>query len=86
MVSKDAITICPYTYSTGRERKKLLQSCSNPWSVAECLGRVCCTCIPQKREDKEKQMAPQLTPDEMKAFVRQHFEDFVNNKKPPLPA
>jgi predicted ester cyclase len=26
-------------------------------------------------------MATQLTPDEMKAFVRQHFEDFVNNKK-----
>lgn len=22
-----------------------------------------------------------MTPDEMKAFVRQHFEDFVNNKK-----
>jgi predicted ester cyclase len=22
-----------------------------------------------------------LTPDEMKAFVRQHFEDFVNNRK-----
>ena len=26
-------------------------------------------------------MATQLTPDEMKAFVRQHFEDFINNKK-----
>jgi len=26
-------------------------------------------------------MATHLTPDEMKAFVRQHFEDFVNNKK-----
>lgn len=26
-------------------------------------------------------MATQLTPDEMKALVRQHFEDFVNNKK-----
>ena len=26
-------------------------------------------------------MASTLTPDEMKAFVRQHFEDFVNNKK-----
>lgn len=26
-------------------------------------------------------MAEQLTSDEMKAFVRQHFEDFVNNKK-----
>ena|SRR5579859_1888239 len=27
-------------------------------------------------------MPTQLTPDEMKAFVRQHFEDFINNKKP----
>jgi predicted ester cyclase len=26
-------------------------------------------------------MATHLTPEEMKAFVRQHFEDFVNNKK-----
>ena len=26
-------------------------------------------------------MATTLTTDEMKAFVRQHFEDFVNNKK-----
>ena len=26
-------------------------------------------------------MATQLSPDEMKAFVRQHFEDFINNKK-----
>ena len=26
-------------------------------------------------------MATQLTPEEMKAFVRQHFEDFVNHKK-----
>jgi predicted ester cyclase len=26
-------------------------------------------------------MATGLTTDEMKAFVRQHFEDFVNNKK-----
>ena len=26
-------------------------------------------------------MSTELTPDEMKAFVRQHFEDFVNNKK-----
>ncbi len=26
-------------------------------------------------------MATQLTPEEMKVFVRQHFEDFVNNKK-----
>ncbi|GCE28941.1 hypothetical protein KDA_44250 [Dictyobacter alpinus] len=26
-------------------------------------------------------MATQFTPEEMKAFVRQHFEDFVNNKK-----
>jgi len=25
-------------------------------------------------------MATQFTPDEMKAFVRQHFEDFVNNR------
>ncbi len=27
-------------------------------------------------------MATTLTTEEMKAFVRQHFEDFVNNKKP----
>lgn len=27
-------------------------------------------------------MATNLTPEEMKTFVRQHFEDFVNNKKP----
>ncbi len=26
-------------------------------------------------------MATHLTTDEMKAFVRQHFEDFVNNKR-----
>src|SRR5215469_14796242 len=26
-------------------------------------------------------MATQLTTEEMKAFVRQHFEDFVNNRK-----
>src|SRR5260370_39405237 len=26
-------------------------------------------------------MATHLIPEEMKAFVRQHFEDFVNNKK-----
>ena len=26
-------------------------------------------------------MATHLTPEEMKAFVRQHFEEFVNNKK-----
>jgi predicted ester cyclase len=26
-------------------------------------------------------MATTLTPDEMKAFVRRHFEDFVNNKR-----
>jgi predicted ester cyclase len=26
-------------------------------------------------------MATQLSPEEMKAFVRQHFEDFVNHKK-----
>ncbi len=26
-------------------------------------------------------MTTHLTPEEMKAFVRQHFEDFVNNKK-----
>jgi len=26
-------------------------------------------------------MATSLTTDEMKVFVRQHFEDFVNNKK-----
>lgn len=26
-------------------------------------------------------MATHLSPDEMKAFVRQHFEDFVNSKK-----
>ena len=26
-------------------------------------------------------MATDLTPKQMKAFVRQHFEDFVNNKK-----
>jgi hypothetical protein len=26
-------------------------------------------------------MATHLTPEEMKAFVRRHFEDFVNNKK-----
>ena len=26
-------------------------------------------------------MTSRLTPEEMKAFVRRHFEDFVNNKK-----
>ena len=26
-------------------------------------------------------MTTSLTPDQMKAFVQQHFEDFVNNKK-----
>jgi len=26
-------------------------------------------------------MATHLTADDMKAFVRQHFEDFVNNKR-----
>ena len=26
-------------------------------------------------------MATSLTPDQMKAFVRQHFEDFVNNRR-----
>ena len=26
-------------------------------------------------------MSTDLTPDEMKAFVRRHFEDFVNNKQ-----
>ena len=26
-------------------------------------------------------MATEMTPNEMKAFVRQHFEDFVNNEK-----
>ncbi len=26
-------------------------------------------------------MTSHLTPEEMKAFVRRHFEDFVNNKK-----
>jgi len=37
----------------------------------------------QKYKDKleEKRMATHLTPEEMKVFVRQHFEDFVNNKK-----
>jgi predicted ester cyclase len=30
---------------------------------------------------EESVMPTQLTLDEMKAFVRQHFEDFVNNKK-----
>jgi len=41
MVSRDATTICKYTYSTGRERKKLLRSCSNPRSAAESLARGC---------------------------------------------
>src|SRR5258708_625395 len=41
MVSRDALTICKYPYSTGRERKKLLRSCSNPRSAAQSLGRVC---------------------------------------------
>jgi predicted ester cyclase len=27
-------------------------------------------------------MATHLTPDQMKAFVRRHFEDFVNHQKP----
>jgi hypothetical protein len=26
-------------------------------------------------------MAKNLTPDQMQRFVRQHFEDFVNNRK-----
>jgi len=41
-------------------------------------GRLCKF---DSQKELVKTMAEQLTSDEMKAFVRQHFEDFVNNKK-----